>query len=333
MQPTMVQRPWIGIGEGTLTVHSAKVRMATGTILRDSITDADREQDRQNGFIRLVGETANATKVGFARFVVNQIPPEMGAGVTERAWPLVTRDFQVCDDFYGAHAPSRLKCPIPAGAKSFSVVGSNEGSRLAKYVLFIDGKQVYDSGVTGIAVIKVDVPAKASLLELVADPAEWEGYDHTYWRYPRYHAVTQEKITDKMLDGRPGPLKFAIVSYAGTVTRNRPAIDALKSVPVHFRDAQPCDEFLFAHAPSIVTYQVPEGMSRFTAIGYNVRSHHVKYEVWADAKRIYESPQAGIVPIDVKLPSDTKTIELKINDLGDFHDDFSMWCYPRLHRR
>ena len=74
-------------------------------------------------------------------------------------------------------------------------------------------------------------------------------------------------------------------------------------------------------------------MSRFTAIGYNVRSHHVKYEVWADAKRIYENPQAGIVPIDVKLPSGTKTIELKINDLGDFYDDFSMWCYPRLHRR
>ncbi len=75
------------------------------------------------------------------------------------------------------------------------------------------------------------------------------------------------------------------------------------------------------------------GLIRFTAIGYNVVSHHVKFEVWADAKRLYESPQAGIVPIDVKLPSGTKTIELKINDLGNRAADQSMWCYPRLHRK
>lgn len=74
-------------------------------------------------------------------------------------------------------------------------------------------------------------------------------------------------------------------------------------------------------------------MTRFTAIGYAVLRHHVKYEVWADAKRIYESPQAGIIPIDVKLPPGTKTIELKINDLGNNRDDHSMWCYPRLHRK
>ncbi len=64
-------------------------------------------------------------------------------------------------------------------------------------------------------------------------------------------------------------------------------------------------------------------MSRFTAIGYNVRSHHVKYEVWADAKRIYESPQAGIIPIDVKLPKGTKTIELKVKRLFGLRHDHS----------
>lgn len=138
-----------------------------------------------------------------------------------------------------------------------------------------------------------------------------------------------------MLDGKAESLKFTIASHSVGVqklTHNEP-INTLKSVPVHFRDAQPCDEFLYAHAPSTLKYQVPEGMTRFTAIGYNVLSHHVKYEVWADAKRIYESPQAGIIPIDVRLSAGTKTIELKINDLGSNDYDHSMWCYPRLHRK
>jgi hypothetical protein len=75
-------------------------------------------------------------------------------------------------------------------------------------------------------------------------------------------------------------------------------------------------------------------MTRFIAIGYNVLRHHVKYEVWADTKRIHESPRpAGIDLIDVKLPPGTKTIELKINDLGSNRVDTSMWCYPRLHRK
>ncbi len=333
---TMVRHPWIGCWQSTVTFHGVKLRMLSGAIRRDVITDADREQDLKNGFVRLVGEKAIEPKVGFMKLLVNQLPLESLPGDIERGWPLITRDFKVCDDFYGAHAPSRLKCPIPTGAKSFSVVGHNEASRTAKYVVFIDGKQAYDSGVTDIVVIKLDIPAKASLLELVGDPAGDHVFDHTYWCYPRFHSVTQEKITDKMLDGKPGPLKFEIASHkvgAGSLTHNKPLIDVLKSVPLHFRDTQPCNDFLLAIAPSTVTYQVPDGMTRFTAIGYNVLSHSVKYEVWADAKRIYESPQAGIIPIDVKLPPNTKTIELRINDLGDNQNDRSMWCYPRLHRK
>ena len=330
---SMVQHVWIGAWNCKTTFHKARIRMLSGTIRRDVITDTDREQDLKNGFVRLVGEKANVPMVGWAQFLVSQLPLEYGPADTERRWPLITRDFSACQDFYGAHAPSRLKCPIPPGAKSFSVVGQNEGSRTAKYQVFIDGKQVYDSGVTAISIIKLDIPAKASLLELVGDPAGDASYDHVYWCYPRYHSVTQDKVTDKILDGKPGTLKFQVAPHSTTFTHNKPAIDVLKSIPIHFRDAQPCDEFLYACAPSTVTYPVPDGMTRFTAIGYNVISHHVKYEVWADAKRIYESPQAGIIPIDVKLPSGTKTIELKINDLGDGRNDHSMWCYPRLHRK
>jgi hypothetical protein len=332
---TTLRHPWLAAWESKTTFHKVRVRMLSGTICRDVITDLDREQDLKNGFVRLVGEKANATKVGWGKLLVNQVPLNAGPGGTERFWPLITRDFRVCQDFYGAHAPSHLKCPIPTKARSFSVVGYNHASRTVKYQVLIDGKQVYDSPITDFAEIKLDVPAKAKLLELVVDPAGDHFYDMAYWCYPRFYSITADKITDKMLDGKPGPLNFTVAShtvqFSETLNHNQPSES--NAYPIHFRDAQPCDEFLFAHAPSSVTYAVPEGMNRFTAIGYNVFSHSVKYEVWADAQQVYESPQAGIIPIDVKLPRGTKTIELKVNDLGNGVNDLSIWCYPRLHRK
>jgi hypothetical protein len=74
-------------------------------------------------------------------------------------------------------------------------------------------------------------------------------------------------------------------------------------------------------------------MTRFTAIGYNIVSQQVKYAVFADGASLFQSPMAGIVPIDLKLPVGTKTIDLKITDEGGYDMDHSMWCYPRLHQR
>ena len=332
----MIQRPWIGGWNSNVLFQKVRVRMLSGTIQRDVITDAERKQDLKNGFVRLVGEEARATKVGFGKFTVNQLPLELTEpGQIENTWPRITRDFKVCDDFYSAHASSRIKCAIPKGAKSFSGIGYNDQGSRSKYAVWIDGKPVYDSGTTGIVVVKVDIPAKSSVLELVTEKAGSSGSGTTYWCYPRFHSVIAEKVKDKMLDGDSGPLKFTVASGTagyGGVGHNEP-IPWVQSIPINFRDALPCDEFLFAHASSTVSYQVPEEMTRFTAIAYNVFSHSANYEVWADAKRIYESPRVGILPIDVKLPPGTKTIELKINDMDGARGDHSMWCYPRLHRK
>jgi len=325
-----IRRPWLISHFGHVTFQKARVRMLSGRIHRDVITDADREQDLKNGFVRLVGEKMIGNPVALGPVIVNQV----GLGEGEIQWPLVARHFKVCDDYYGAHAPSRLQCPIPTGARSFSVIAYNDGLRTVKNLVFVDGKQVHDSGVTAIAIIKVDIPADASLLELVADPTGNNEADFAYWCFPRFHSVAAGNVTDKMLDGKPSSLLFRITSSEvgwGSLTHDEP-IAGSRTHPVHFRDALPCDEFIFAHAPSSVKYQVPDGMTRFTAIGYNVKSHHVMYQVWADMNRIYQSPQAGIVPIDIKLPPGTKTIELKVDDLGDSNSDWSMWCYPRLHR-
>jgi hypothetical protein len=167
---------------------------------------------------------------------------------------------------------------------------------------------------------------------LIADPGENSGYDHVYWCYPRFHTLTAERVTDKMLDGKPGPLPSVVASSevgAASLTHNKSIVN---SVPVNFRDAVLCHEFIFAHAPSSIKYEVPDGMARFSATGSTPFSNSAKYEVWADGKLIYSSPQAGLVPIDIKLPARSKVIELKIDHLDEATADHSYWCYPRLHR-
>jgi len=331
-QLTTIRRPWIAGYESRVTFDKLRVKMISGTISKDFITQADRDADLANGFVRLVGEPAIKPVVGFARFCVNQL--EL-SDAPDLRWPLITRDFAPCRDFYGAHAPSSLKCPIPKGARSFTVVGYNDASRSTKYVVFVDGKEIYASGVTGIVPIRIDLPRDAGLLELVVETGGNPAFDCSYWCYPRFHANSLEKVTERMLDEKSPTLKFKIGSHTvgdDKLTYNQP-FSFCRSIPVDFRDARPCDEFLYAVPNSSVTYSVAAGMTRFTAIAYCVVSHHARFEVWADAQQIFTSPQAGILPIDLKLPPDTKTLELKINDLGSNAEDHCMWCYPRLHRK
>ena len=331
---TMRRHVWVGAYNSNVTFHKVRVGMANGTIRRDSITAQDREADLKDGLVRLVGERPTASSAKVHPIVVNQ--QILGFHRQSAYWPLIQRDFKPCDDFYSASAPSRLKCPIPPGAKSFSVVGYNHHFRTTDFVVEIDGQQIHRTGAAETAIIKVDVPPKSTLLELVVDPIGGVHFDRTYWCYPRFHSVPSGKITDKQLDGKPGPLGFAVSAHSvgGGMFSHNTHHDEINTISViSFRDAQPCDEFLYAMAPSSITYQVPAGMSRFTAIGYNRLSFDVSYEVWADGKRVYQSPKAGIVSIDVALPAMTKLIELKIDNLGSSDFDHSLWCYPRLHRK
>lgn len=332
---TMIRHPWLLSYRGRVTFHKARIRMLSGTLKRDFISPADRVDDRKNGVLRLVGEKAKAS-AGWAQVTVGQLPIEMGPGDVERIWPLITRDFKLCDDYYGAHAPSRLKCPIPPNSKCFTVVGFNDMSKTVTYRALIDGKLAFDSSECGIAVIKIAVPPKSSLLELVVEAGEDKHHDCSYWCYPRFYPVAPEKVTDRMVDSPLPQSNFTVTSNvvgASTLTRNKP-LDGLTSAPLQFRSALPCDEFIYAHAPSTLTFEIPDGMTRFSAIGYKeIFHHHVKFEVWADGGRIYQSPVAGIVAIDVKLPPRAKVLELKVDDLGHRAGDQSFWCYPRLHRQ
>jgi serine/threonine protein kinase len=327
---SMIRHVWVGNISNRTTFHKVRVQMLSGEIRRDTITDADREEDLSEGMIRLVGQKPDSSKTGWASMTVNQYPIALNGSPTELVWPLVSNNFRMSSDYYGAHAPSRLTSPIPEGAKSFSVVGYNCYSGSTKYLVSADGVPLHETGVTAIALIKVDLPIGARQLELVVDPSGYNFQDHSYWCYPRFHSVSMRQITDKMLDADAGLQKFSIgsanVGYA-ELTHNESIRDPhVNSAPIHFRDARPCDEFLFAHAPSSIVYDVPDGFGRFTAIGYNVRSRHVSFEVLAEGKQVYKSPQTGVVAIDVKLPAGTSAIQLKIKVCGATHG-----CIERLN--
>ena len=324
----MIHHPWVGAYNSRVVFSKIRVRMTSGEIRRDVLEDAQRQRDLREGFVRLAYVAPTAKAVGHSEFMVNQVDPLF--------WPLIQRDFSVCRDFYGAHAPSSLKIPIPKRMRSFSVVGYNDASRTVKYLINIDGKKVYESGVTDIDLIKVDIPDGAAVLELVVDPAGHLGFDHSYWCYPRFHTSSAQDTNEPEISGRSGTQVLHIASVtvgAGELSRNRPWAPGISSVPLHYTDAVPCNEFFFAHANSSVTFAVPEGMTKFTGIGYNTNSQSVRFELLADAKLIYQSPQAGIIPIEVKLPAGTKQLEMRVDSMGDQFFDFSFWCYPRLHKK
>jgi hypothetical protein len=331
-----IGQPGIYLYRSAAEVHSAKVRMLSGTIRKAFPTNSEMKHDLRRGTVKLTGLTPQSANVGWSRPSVNQIFDLSTIHVADH-WPLISRQFEFCEDYYGAHAPATFKVAVPKGAKSFSVIGTNEGSRSTRFIARVDGITVYESGVTHQAIMRIDIPQESSTLELQIDDVGNDHFDHSYWCYPRFHEVTSDQITNDMLDSPPGKLRFEIKDRAiaadRAVTRNHPAIPFLTCPPIRFRDAVPCHEFFYAHSPSSITFAVPDGMTRFTGIGYNVRNHHVSFEVWADGKKLFDSGRAGIVPIDLQLPKDAKALDLRVSDLGNRNLGHTFWCYPRLHRR
>ncbi len=321
---SLVRHPWIASDGNALTVNRVRIRTLGRVIRPDMVTPGDRERDLKEGLVRLVNEPRLASRAEQGGVRINQ---SYNVEAVDLVWPLLTPDASFCDDFYWAHAPSRLTCQIPTGAKSFSTIGYTVGRGSVAFQVSIDGVLVYDSKVDQTPVVKLSLPQNSKTLELITDEAGNSSFDRALWCYPRFHGVTADQITDEMLDNESSSLPL---NLTGATKGQLPG--DLNAKPVQFRQRQPCDELLLAHAPSSMTYAIPRGMTRFTAIGYEVLMQQVRFEVWVDQKKIYESPAAGIVPIDVKLPPGSKTLELKVDELGDISYDWSFWCYPRLHR-
>lgn len=110
-----------------------------------------------------------------------------------------------------------------------------------------------------------------------------------------------------------------------------------------FLRQQPCENYLFAHAPSRVVYDVPRGTLRFTSVGVHPSGDPNIVGSWAyivtiDGKELFHSkalldyPNLEC-PIEVDVPPGAKRIELIVDDLRNNFGDHAIWAEPTFEGR
>lgn len=115
------------------------------------------------------------------------------------------------------------------------------------------------------------------------------------------------------------------------------AKDAESAKKVVMIDGGRCLEYIFAHAPSALTYDVPPGTKQFTAYALSTGYQSVKFSVVLDGKSVFTSnnPSAyeqKMVPINIMIPEGTKRMELIVDPCGDNVADHSLWAFPYFSR-
>jgi len=96
-----------------------------------------------------------------------------------------------------------------------------------------------------------------------------------------------------------------------------------------------CKRYFFAHAPSTVVFELPaiKLPQTFTAYGYMLMKGSVKFIVKLDGDQVYESKsikQEDLVGIKVRIKPGTRTLELIVDDEGDYTSDWAFWLEPRI---
>ncbi|HLY10541.1 MAG TPA: NPCBM/NEW2 domain-containing protein [Planctomycetota bacterium] len=116
----------------------------------------------------------------------------------------------------------------------------------------------------------------------------------------------------------------------------------VKNIPFLVQGKE-CRQYLFAHAPSSLVYDLPPRCKTFTATGTKLDKSEPsvagtwKYLVIVDGKTLFESKPLievkGVeLEISVTLPAGARELELKIDEMGENASDWSVWAYPRLVR-
>ena len=107
-------------------------------------------------------------------------------------------------------------------------------------------------------------------------------------------------------------------------------------------DGQACTEYIFAHAPSSLVYEIPPAATHFTAIGIAPQGVPNPgtwvYSVKIDRKIVFESRSLQTypnkqVPIEIVIPKGSRKIELIISEMNDRTADHSVWAKPRFEAR
>ncbi|MEQ8854006.1 protein kinase [Gimesia sp.] len=92
----------------------------------------------------------------------------------------------VCTEMLWAHANTSLSYEIPKGAKRFRAVAAAYRSRSVRFLVQIDGREVYRSPVAGILPVDVPIPEGAREITLLTDDCGDQRNDWADWCYPRF---------------------------------------------------------------------------------------------------------------------------------------------------
>ena len=100
---------------------------------------------------------------------------------------------------------------------------------------------------------------------------------------------------------------------------------------------EPCRDFIFAHASSQIRYDIPRNATYFTAVDCSPHSKPVGFKVVIDGKVAFKlRPLSSYkkknyeLEIKVKIPTNSRQIELITDDLGDNNSDLSYWAFPEF---
>jgi len=83
-----------------------------------------------------------------------------------------------------AHASSWIEYKLPPGATRFTAIGYCTKSGSVKFKLHTNDQLLYESGLSGIVTINVNLPANTTKLVLEVDPAGDSDLDHSFWINP-----------------------------------------------------------------------------------------------------------------------------------------------------
>ena len=256
----------------------------------------------------------------------------LGVGTADPArWPILDEDSQFCSEFIYAPAPSMFRWKRLPAMKSFTAIGYCAESRSVRFRVRLDGQTVFESDLAGVVPIKVDLPP-GEQIELYVDPMGTTQNDESFWMFPRMNSRPADRVTD--FDGRDSRSKRLVdltPVMKTTAARSKSYKPLLPVYPVE----GPCRDFLYAHPPSRIVYQVPKGATRFSAEGYSITERDVRFRVSVNGKEVYQSNQLGIEAIQVPLPRQANTIELWTEPSARGRvssDDAAFWCFPRFSK-
>ncbi len=255
---------------------------------------------------------------------------------------------RTCSTFVTVHPPGEFAWPVPPHAFQFATVLARVDIVQAfhaswSYQFLIDDNVVFKSPPlserrNGIPLV-LDIPPGARRLTVITDPLGDNQSDHAILAWPYFRVRPVLELLACIPDDAIflGDLAFTKHHFGGLEFRiHKDAADS-DALPIA---GKPCTTFLDVHAPASITYEIPDGAHRFTAIGsrrdrdFTVQGTW-KYEVWIDDVRVFDSaplhekPEG--IPIDVAIPEEARELTIKVDDFGDNYQDWSILAYPCFH--